>query len=220
MLNPAIFEFLDAIAEYNTREYFAKVKPLYKEILLSVSNLCQELIDKTWMQHEEVRPLLPKDCLFRVYRDARRLKKWDPLYKHNFWFTISPTGKKNLLSWYYIHLERGKSFFASGVYWPSSNDLLAIRNRLKTDGKTYLELTKKRSFVKRFGEVEWTSLKRPPRWFNHYDPYMDLLKKKQHLVRASYDDTLVLSDWFVDAIMKDVALVKPWSDWLAGDFEA
>ncbi len=46
---------------------------------------------------------------------------------------------------------------------------------------------------------------------------MDLLKKKQHMVRAPYDDDLVLSDEFVDQIMKDIALVKPWSDWLNGE---
>ncbi|USN56398.1 MAG: DUF2461 family protein [Candidatus Peribacteria bacterium] len=74
-LHPATLAFLDAIAEYNTRAYFASVKDLYTEILASVTELCQYLIDETGVRHADGGPLSPKDCLFRIYRDARRLKE-------------------------------------------------------------------------------------------------------------------------------------------------
>ena len=217
MLHPALLKFLDVIAEENTREYFAKVKPLYQEILSSVTDLCQYLIDETGMVHEDERPLLPKDCLFRIYRDARRLKDGDPLYKHNFGFVISPRGKKWTLSGYYIHLEPGNCFFACGVYWPVSHELLEIRNRLKTDGMTYLELTHHPDFTERFGEVRWNSLKRPPRWFKPYDEHMDLIKMKQHMVMKKYNDKDIYKENFAQELLLDIAVAKKWNDWLNGD---
>lgn len=36
-IHPATLKFLDAIAEKNTRAYFETVKPLYKEILASMT---------------------------------------------------------------------------------------------------------------------------------------------------------------------------------------
>lgn len=214
MLNEATFAFLDAIAEHNTREYFAKVKPLYQEILISVTNLCQSIIDETGIQHEDGRPLLTKDCMFRIYRDARRLKTWDPLYKHHFSFAISPSGKRNMIWGWYIHIESGKSFFGSGIYWLTSSQLKPLRSRLKNEGDEYVSLTQDSTFQKRFGHVHGSTLTNPPRWFDKTDAHIELIKKKQHLVRASYDDDLVLSHNFIDAIINDIHTVRKRTDWL------
>ncbi len=216
MLHPAIFKFLEAIAEHNSREYFAKIKPLYNEILTSVSDLCQEIINKTWIIHEDGRPLLVKECLFRIYRDARRLKDWDQLYKHHFSFALSPTWKKNMFWGRYIHIEPGRSFFGSGIFWLSSAQLMPLRHRLKHHGDEYISLGKDPKFVKRFDRIEGSTLTNPPRGFEASTPHIHLIKKKQHLVRASYSDKLVLSEDFSSAILNDIAIVRPWTDWLAG----
>ena len=217
MLNTAILAFLDTIAEENSREYFEKVKPLYKEILRSVTELCQYVIDETGIEHEDGRPLTPRDCMFRIYRDARRLKTWDPIYKHNFSFAISPSWKKNMMWGWYIHIEPGRSFFGSGIYRLTSTQLKPLRTKLMNHGDQYLALTQSPELIQRFGEVQGSTLSNPPRGFKKTDMHIDLIKKKQHLVRAWYDDDLVLSEDFKDAIIDDIKIVQPWCEWMRED---
>jgi hypothetical protein len=38
--------------------------------------------------------------------------------------------------------------------------------------------------------------------------------KKQHLVMKRYTDEEVLGGQFADQVLKDIAVVQPWSDWL------
>lgn len=211
-IHPATFAFLDAIREENSREYFATVKQLYQEILWSVTDMCQELIDRTQITHEDDRPLTPRDCLFRIYRDARRLKEWDPLYKNNFGFVISPRGKKGTLSGYYVHISPWGSYFASGVYWPASAELRNIRHHLAAHGMDYLTHTHHPDFIDRFGVVHGQKLRRPPRGFAHYDHHMDLIMLKQHLIARPYTDAQVLSDSFLEEIQKDIQTARPRSD--------
>lgn len=104
-LHPATLQFLDAIADHNTRTFFATVRPLYDEILDSIHDLCTATIHQISTFDTDIKGLTPKDCLFRIYRDARRLKEGDQLYKHNRGFVISPGGKNSSLPGYYLHIE-------------------------------------------------------------------------------------------------------------------
>lgn len=214
ILNPATFTFLDVIAEENTREFFAKVKPLYLEILESVTELCQYLIDETKTLDEDGNPISPKKCLFRIYCDARRIKPWGPLYKHHFSFFISPEGKKTMGSGYYLHIEPGNTFFASGIHRASAAYLYPLRKKFELYGDQYLKLTRKKKFKECFNRVWWNSLKRPPKGFNAETAHLDLVMKKQHLVVKKYTDEEVFLPWFVDTVLDDIAIVKEWSDWL------
>lgn len=214
ILNPATFNFLDVIAEENTREFFAKVKPLYKEILESVTELCQYLIVETNTTDENGDLISPKKCLFRIYRDARRIKPGGQLYKHHFSFFISPEGKKTMGSGYYLHIEPWNSFFASGIHRASAAYLYPLRKKFELYGDAYLKIIRKKNFKETFGTVTWNSLKRPPKGFNAETAHLDLIMKKQHLVMKRYSDTEVFLPWFVDMVMEDIGVVKEWSDWL------
>jgi uncharacterized protein (DUF2461 family) len=83
-VHTALFAFLDEIRAENSRKYFKSIRPLYDDILANVTQLCQHIIDYTGRSHVDDRPLTPRDCMFRIYRDARRLKDGDYIYKHNF----------------------------------------------------------------------------------------------------------------------------------------
>lgn len=214
ILNPATFKFLDVINEENTREFFAKVKPLYTEVLESVTDLCQYLIDETKTTDENWELISPKKCLFRIYRDARRLKPWDQLYKHHFSFFISPEGKKTMGSGYYLHIEPGNTFMASGIHRASAAYLYPLRKKFELHGDEYLKIIRNKQFKETFGRVSWNWLTRPPKWFTAESPHLDLIMKKQHLVMKRYNDAEVFMPWFVDTVLEDIGVVKEWSDWL------
>ena len=83
-IHPAIFEFLKAIREHNDRKYFASIRPLYDDILYDFTAFIGALGKEFEAYDPEFAKIEPKKCLFRIYRDARRLKQGDYLYKYNF----------------------------------------------------------------------------------------------------------------------------------------
>lgn len=214
VLHPVTFKFLDVINEENTREFFATVKPLYREILESVTELCQYIIDQTWVQKSDWTALLPKECLFRLYRDARRITPWGQLYKHHFSFFISPEWKKTMMSWYYLHIEPWNTFFASGIHRAKASYLKPLRDKFARYGDEYLKLIQQKKFKQAFGTVQWNSLTRPPKWFGHTVNHLELIKKKQHLIMKKYSDHIIFEEEFVTKILEDITIAKPWSDWL------
>jgi len=75
ILHPATLPFLREVQEHNSRKYFETVKPLYQDILISVQDFAKALIEKLDIRNEQGTLVDIKDCMFRIYRDARRLKE-------------------------------------------------------------------------------------------------------------------------------------------------
>ena len=74
-IHPALFEFLKAIREHNSRKYFASIRPLYDDILSNWQDFVKALAHEFTNHDSTFAHLDPKKCLFRIYRDARRLKE-------------------------------------------------------------------------------------------------------------------------------------------------
>ncbi len=214
-LHPALFPFLTSIAERNSRDFFATVKPLYEEILQSVQAFCDTMIQRLSIIDPALEWITHKDCMFRIYRDARRLKPWDLLYKQQFSFYIAPWGKKDTKAWYYIHLQPGgESFFAGWVYRPTPVELRSLRRFLSFKGNEYYALTRSQEFVQRFGTVDGDVLKSLPRGFDQYTPFLELVQRKQFLIDRHYTDEQVMSSDFFECIIDDCRLAKPRFDLL------
>lgn len=84
-LHPDTINFLTLIAENNTRHFFGIIKPLYEQVRDQLINFSTDFIKQLKTMDDELsEDIAPKKCLFRIYRDARRLKEGDPIYKTNF----------------------------------------------------------------------------------------------------------------------------------------
>ena len=125
LLHPATLPFLREVQEHNSRKYFETVKPLYQDILISVQDFAKALIQQLDIRNEQGTLVDIKDCMFRIYRDARRLKEWDQIYKNNFWFVLSPRGKKDTKGDEYLKLTHNKEFIwrFGRVSWTTSTNI-------------------------------------------------------------------------------------------------
>jgi uncharacterized protein (TIGR02453 family) len=212
--HPALFKFLDAIREENSRKYFSSIRPLYDDIRDNLNEFINAVIGELSKKDMTLSDIQAKQCLFRIYRDARRLKDWDPIYKHNRGAHITDTGKKSTKAWYYIHLQSGWSFLWGWIYRPTSEQLLKIRNFLTLHGDEYYDITSNKKFKSRFWDIQWESLTKLPRWFVKETPYPELIMKKQYLIYHHYTDEEILSQEFFDIIIKDCMVAKPFFDFL------
>ena len=210
-LNPATLAFLKAVKEENSREFFATVKDLYLEIYETLKELCKWLIEEATILDPSHAGLQVKDCLFRIYRDARMLKEWDLIYKENFGMAISPEGKKSSNPWYYLHIEAdGGSFFGGGLYWPSSDQLLNLRHYIQKHGDEYIKILDNKELKKLFGPLQWERLQRPPKWFSQDEKYLDLLKMKQHLFFWYISDKDLIECDILELCKKEMHILSDW----------
>lgn len=88
-LHPHTISFLSYLAEHNDKEHFLQAKPLYIEIQEQLQLFTQSLITALAKFDDTIDPkeLQPKQCLFRIYRDARFSHNKSP-YKTNFGMVI------------------------------------------------------------------------------------------------------------------------------------
>ncbi|AKH32915.1 hypothetical protein XF24_00587 [candidate division SR1 bacterium Aalborg_AAW-1] len=213
-IHPALFEFLNTIQEHNSRKYFASIRPLYDDIMHDRQGFIKALAKEFTNSDPSFAELDVKKCLFRIYRDARRLKTGDPIYKNNFGALIHPEGKKTTKAAPYIHLQPGNSMFAGGIYRADNTELNKIRTYLTEHGSQYYKIIESKEFKQRFGRVSGNSLTNLPRGRDSETPYPELVKKKQFLIYRSYTDAEVLSDSFFSDIVQDYLIAKSFFDML------
>lgn len=212
LLHPATLPFLVEVADHNSRKYFETVKPLYQDILISVQDFAKGLINELDIRNDAWELVDVKKCMFRIYRDARRLKEGDQIYKNNFWFALGPNGKKDTSAGYYIHLEPGNCIFAWGIYRPTPEQLLKLRQKLSVSGDEYKSLIQQKEFIRQFGRVSGTTTNMMPRGFTKDTPYLELIKMKQHLIYHRYTDEDIVKPDFFKKILTDCRAAKAWFD--------
>lgn len=213
-LDPATLDFLTYIKKNNNKNSFELMRPLYEQVRDQWKVFASSLLEKVKkIDHKIPTDLDPKSCMFRIYRDAR-FTKWKDPYKVNFGFAIWPDGKKWSYPSYYLHIEPGGSFVAWWVYRLSSWELTDLRNYLSKHWKQYKEIISDKQFVSHFGSISWDELIKAPRWYDPADPYIELIKKKQHLFYHHYKDSEVISEDFMTKIITDIEVAMPFVHFL------
>jgi len=213
-----IFGFLKALAENNNRPWFEASKTDYlkakAEAELLIDNCIQSLGKEV-----PLPDLKAKQCMFRIYRDVRFSKNKDP-FKKNFSALISAAGKKAGLepSWY-LHLEPGGSFMASGVYEPGAEQLAAIRQEIEYNAEEFRAILAEPELKKRFGVLQGNQLKTAPKNYSREHPDIDLLRYTQFYLMADYSDAELGDAAFPDRFTRDCLLLKDFQAFLkrAGD---
>lgn len=218
-IHPDTINFLKTLKEHNNRNFFAIVKPLYEEVYKQFLATGDQIIFHIKEFDDMIdNNLTAKNCAFRIYRDARRLKEGDPIYKTNFGFVVSPGGKNSSYPWYYLHIEPDWSFFGGGVYRPEPSQLLNLRHYIVANGDKYMRLVSDKKFVATFGKVSGECLTRPPSGFTKETHHLDLIMMKQHLIMKKYSDSEILSSNFIETYISDCKIAMPWFHFLSNGY--
>ena len=203
------FEFLKQIKENNNREWFTKHKPEY-DLIVKENKVFFEQIYSELQKHDSLQGI----HVFRIYKDVRFSKDKSP-YKTNFGAGYSRT-KPMLRGGYYIHLEQNESFVGGGFWSPNSEDLLRIRKEFERDTTEIEKITSDNTFVKYFGELEGEDgVKTAPKGFDKNHPAINLIKKKQFVVKRKFTDKEVLSDDFQKEVMATFLAMRPFFDYMS-----
>jgi uncharacterized protein (TIGR02453 family) len=214
MNSPLILKFLKDIARNNDREWFEKNKPRYLEAKQSFEDFL-EVVHKEIIKFDDgLAGLNPRKLGFRIYRDVRFSKDKRP-YKTNMGAGFSPNGKLVQEPGYYVHIEPGKSFFASGLYMPEPSKLAAVRQEIDYNSKKFLKLLNDKKFKKHFkGLDDFDKLKTVPKGYAKDHPQIEYLKHKSFIVETPFTDADVVNKNFPKKVAELARVVKPFNDFL------
>ena len=216
MLSKDTLQFLDDLKANNNRDWFLENKKRYEFFKNDYQQTADDLLDALKPLDPSLVMLEGKKCTFRINRDIRFSKDKTPYKTHlSFWFSSGAKGQNR--SGYYIHLEKGASFIAGGLYCPESDDLKKIRKEIAFFYDDLEEILDEKNFKKEFGDFnreEKNTLKNPPRGYEKEHPAIDLLKLKSFESAQKIDITEATKRDFVTVMSQKLIVLKPLNDFL------
>ncbi|MGA2963471.1 MAG: TIGR02453 family protein, partial [Candidatus Korobacteraceae bacterium] len=156
---PELFEFLRQLKRHNDREWFAKNKVRYEQVvrdpaLRFIAEFQSPLSRISLRFVADPRPT--RGSLFRIYRDTRFAADKRPFKTHVGMHFLHAGGKDVHAPLFYLHLEPRACFAAAGVWHPDNRTLTRIRVAIVQQPAQWAKVTRKL-------ELEGDSLTRPPR---------------------------------------------------------
>lgn len=131
------------------------------------------------------------------------------------WFSTNPSIKNG--PGYYLHIERGKSFIAGGLYCPESVDLKKIRKEIAFFYEDLQEIIDQKTFKKEFKTLDREPnqvLKTAPKGFEKDHPALDYLKLKSFTATQPIEDVALFDPDFSKKIAEKLLVLKPLNEFL------
>lgn len=216
MLSKDTLQFLDDLKANNNRDWFLENKKRYEAFKKDYQQLVADLLDAMKPMDPSLEMLEVKNCTFRINRDIRFSKDKSP-YKSHIGVWLSSGAKGMNRSGYYIHLEKGASFIAGGLYCPEAEDLKKMRKEIAyfhDDLEAILDDTNFKKEFKDFDRNEKNTLKNPPRGYEKEHPAIEFLKLKSFESSQRIDISEVAKKDFVATMSKKLITLKPLNDFI------
>lgn len=228
-----IIKFLSNVAANNSREWFHEHKKEYDKAKADFDEGVGKLITRLTQFDPEISHLTVKDCVYRFYRDTRFSSDKSP-YKRHFGAYICAKGKKALRGGYYIHVQPGNCFIATGSYWLPTNILTACRNEIMANIDQWRKVVENGRFVKLFGypteaatvnpedyQEKMTpkgfgiaALKKAPKDFPSDYEFLKYLKLKDYCCWHSVPDDFFEGDKWIEEAAEMFKVAKPMMDFM------
>ena len=182
-----------------------------------MADFVETLIEEIGKFDNEILKTDAKKALFRIYRDVRFSKDKSP-YKTNFGAGLG-MGKGNRISGYYLHIERGESFLAGGVYQPETSVLKEFRQEISMNSSEFLKIIEEDEFRNNFrGLSVENKLQRVPNGFEKEDPMAEFLKLKSFIVVHPVSNEALMKENAAKNFAQIYKSIKPLNDFLRAPF--
>jgi uncharacterized protein (TIGR02453 family) len=213
MIEESTFIFLRNLEENNNREWFLNNKVSYEYAKNNFTDFCEQLLNLL----KEIQPNLLnteiKNCIFRINRDVRFSKNKNP-YKNHLSAAFGPGGRNSGKIDFYFHLQNNETFLGGGMWQPSPENLNKFRQEIDYNPGTLKSIIYSSDFKANFPHVYGEKLKTSPKNYNSDHPEIDLLRYKELFFMAKYTNEEVLSEGFLNKLLKDCEILKPYIDYL------
>ena len=197
---PALFDFLRELARHNERDWFLSRKATYDQLRADFEAAVTFWLTELTQTDPALAGLLPRKCLFRIYRDVRFSKNKDP-YKTNFsafFASVSRVAGQEQPG-YYVQLgPNGQTLIGGGLFAPDKQQLANIRQEIDYNPAVLHQLLDAPSFRTFYPNgLSGERLKRIPQGYEVTHPEAELLKVKSFITdfRLSDEELLTHPAW-------------------------
>jgi uncharacterized protein (TIGR02453 family) len=205
------FRFLTRLKRNNNRKWFLAHQD---EFETSVRQPALRFITEFAAPLAEIAPHLVADprpsrgSLFRVYRDVRFSHDKRP-YKTHVAMRFSHSGKDVHSAGFYLHLEPGGCFAASGLWRPEPPTLLKVRSAIVSRPKEW------RAVRKLLNWDDAGKLRRPPRGFPADHEFVEDLKLRDLGTSVDFTEKQVCSPRFMSDFVSACRTMSPLAAFLS-----
>jgi uncharacterized protein (TIGR02453 family) len=213
---PALFEFLEQLADNNNRPWFQENKSRYEGEVLGPA---MAFIRAFQPKLKRISPYFVASdrrvggSLMRVYRDTRFVKDGAP-YKTNVGIQFRhEQGRDVHAPGFYVHVAPGECFLAVGLWRPEPEPLGQIRQAIVESPDRWRRARDDRKFRARFA-LDGDSLKRPPRGFPAGHPCVEDLKRTDFIGVEELEERDVLDKGYLDHVAASFAASRPFMRFL------
>nr|WP_315233618.1 DUF2461 domain-containing protein [uncultured Flavobacterium sp.] len=216
MLSKDTLQFLDDLKANNNRDWFLENKKRYEAVKKDYQQLVGDFLDAMKPLDPSLEMLEVKNCTFRINRDIRFSNDKTP-YKSHLGVWLSSGAKGMNRSGYYLHLEKGASFIAGGLYCPEAPDLKKMRKEIAYFHDDLEAILNEKDFKREFKDFdrnEKDTLKNPPRGYEKEHPAIEFLKLKSFECSQRIDISEVTKKDFVATMSKKLIALKPLNDFI------
>ena len=207
MLHSDVFPFLKTLKENNNRDWFKANKDQHDAARKHVLQFSDLLFQR--LQHENQ---LDKQKVFRIYRDVRFSKNKTP-YKTHFGISFHRS-KPKFRGGYYLHIEPGASFLATGFWQPNKDDLFRVRKEIEFDHGQFTKMATLPALVEHWNPLQGEQLKTAPKGFEKDHPGIEYLRFKQFLFMQNIDDDALFDSKFGPWIVEQFKAIKPFHNYM------
>ena len=185
---PALFGFLRDLEQNNDRDWFAANKARYvgevRDPMLDFIAGFAPYLSKISTRYM-ADPRANGGSLFRTYRDVRFAKDKRPCKTNAGAHFRHERARDAHAPGFYLHMEPGGVFAASGVWHPDGPAQAKISNAIVGDPDGWRKVTTGKALGAR-GEMAGEALKRPPRGYDADHPLIEDIKRKDFFAVARF----------------------------------
>lgn len=208
---PELFRFLARLKRNNNRDWFLAHKNEFEThvrqpALRFITEFAAPLYEITPHLVADARP--SRGSMFRIYRDTRFSGDKRP-YKTHLAMRFSHRGKDVHSPGFYLHLEAGGCFAASGLWHPEAATLLKVRNAIVSRPKEW------RAVHKLLNWDDASRLSRPPRGFSPDHEFVEDLKLRDLGTAVELSDEQVFSPKFMATFAASCRKMSPLAKFLS-----
>lgn len=214
--SPGLLQFLGELSLNNDRAWFEANKARYER---DVREPARAFIRAMAPRLRKISKFFVADdakvggSLMRIHRDVRFARDKAP-YKTNLGIQFRHAAGKDVHApGFYVHVDNDGVFLGAGLWHPEADALAAIRKAIVERPSAWKKARDDTKFAKHW-QPEGDSLARPPRGFDKEHPYIDDLRRKDHIAICRLKTDQILGSKAVDLIATRLAETKPYVGFL------
>ena len=205
-------DFFSELSENNNREWFQSNKKRYENsVKKPFESFIDEIIGRFHMVDSDIA-ILPKDAIFRIYRDVRFSKDKKP-YKDHCSALISKMGRKDHTSpGMYIQANHLDFRMYGGTHMLEKDNLYKVRSFIAAHADEFKNLLNDKKFKETYSEILGDKNKIIPKEFKEDAEIQPLIYNKSFYFFAKLPPQEILNEDLADVVMEHYHIAKPLSD--------